>query len=67
MITIDRKTIFAKENIQEVILHESEDGSPAISPNNCTFLISLCSNIISFYTICLIQHKGSFNKVVIAK
>ena len=67
MVLIDNTKILHKDNIQEVILHGSDDGSPAISPNNCSFLIHLGMNIISFYTICVINNKGDFNKVVITK
>ena len=67
MILIDNTKIYSKNNIQELILHSSDDGTPAISPNNCTFLISISQNIMSFYTMCLIYYKGDFNKVVITK
>ncbi len=67
MVIIDNSKLYSKNNIQDIILHNSEDGTPAISPNNCSFLISLNSSVISMYTITLLPNKGEFSKVVIAK
>lgn len=36
---------------REVILHLSKDGFPSLSPNNCSILINLNSQIINFYVV----------------
>ena len=38
---------------REVILHESNDKYPSLSPNNCSILINLNSQIFNFYIVVL--------------
>ena len=40
-----------KELKREVILHLSNDNCPSLSPNNCSILINLNSQIINFYVV----------------
>jgi hypothetical protein len=44
---------------REIILHLSDDGFPAISPNNLSILLNLNCQIISFYLIIVGTYKNS--------
>lgn len=55
-----------KNNLNEVILHES-DGDCALSPNNNTFLINVNNPLLGFYYVCGVLHRGNICKLLISK
>lgn len=67
----DDKLPFDAENIldfsclREVILHASDDGNLALSPNNIAFLTSLHNSVSTLYVVCVVNYKDKPCKVLI--
>lgn len=55
------------DNKKEIILHKSNDNFPAISPNNCAFLISLHNHIFTVYLTTAVVYKNKIVKLMIAQ
>ena len=49
---------------REVILHSTEHGGPALSPNNCGILINFNNQLIHFYIVVLGIGLGSCDEIV---
>jgi hypothetical protein len=54
-------------NKKEVILHNTDDNTPALSPNNSAFLINLDDNLIRFYLVSAITYNKKIVRLMIAE
>lgn len=54
-------------NKKEIILHSTQEGFPAISPNNCAILVNINSCFFSLYNMTLVTLKNKIVKMVITQ
>jgi hypothetical protein len=60
-LRINPEVFMSDQNKKEIILHKSYDNSPAISPNNCSFLINVNKSFFTFYSLTAVTY---MNKLV---
>ncbi len=66
-LRIDPNVIISESNKKEVILHDSGEGIPAISPNNMAFLMDLKNNFFSFYIMNVCTYGNQVTKLLISR
>lgn len=66
-LRINPEWIITDENNKTVILHDSGDGFPALSPNNMAFLIDLKNCFFSFYLMTVSTYGNKVTKLLISR
>lgn len=66
-LKINPENIIDDMNKKEIILHKSEDNCPAISPNNCSFLLNMKNNFFSLYVATAVTYGNKIVKLMIGQ
>jgi len=66
-LRINPEFIFHDENKKEVILHDSGEGFPALSPNNMGFLMDLKNGFFSFYLLAVLTYGHKVVRLLITR
>jgi hypothetical protein len=64
---INPEKFICDENKKEIILHKSDDNLPALSPNNCAFLINTNKVYFTIYNLTLVTYKNKIVKFMITQ
>ena len=66
-LRINPEIFLTDQNKQEIILHKSYDNTPAISPNNCSFLININKSYFTFYSLTTVTYMNKLVKFCIVQ
>jgi hypothetical protein len=65
-LRFNREKFIHEDNKKEIILHSIEN-SPALSPNNCSFLINTNATFFSFYNMTAITYRNKIVKFMVGQ
>jgi hypothetical protein len=66
-LRINPEVFLSDQNKKEIILHKSNDNFPAISPNNCSFLVNINKNFFTFYNLTAVTYMNKFVKFAVVQ
>jgi hypothetical protein len=66
-LRINHDKIMSNDNKKEIILHKSSDNLPALSPNNCAFLVNINNCFFTFFNLTIVTYHNKVVKFMIAQ